>query len=82
MNTGTAARRKAFLRETSPTRNMMADDRTKVGPRDGQRVNVHEDYELRYWSEKWGVSAEQLRAAVEKVGPIARDVARQLGKSA
>ena len=37
----------------------MADDRTKRGPQDRSRVNTSEDYELRYWSEKWGVSPEQ-----------------------
>jgi hypothetical protein len=35
-----------------------------------------------YWTKKWGVSAQALKAAVAKVGPMASDVARQLGKSA
>jgi hypothetical protein len=59
----------------------MADDRTKNDARDRDRVNVNEDFELRYWSDKWGVSAEQLKRAVEKVGPMKADVARELGKS-
>jgi hypothetical protein len=59
----------------------MADDRTKTDFRDRDRVNVNEDYELRYWSEKWGVSAEELRRAVAKVGPMKGDVARELGKA-
>ena len=58
----------------------MTDDRTKRGPQDRSRVNPNEDYELRYWSEKWGVSPEQVKAAVAKVGNSADAVARQLGK--
>jgi hypothetical protein len=58
----------------------MADDRTSPGPRDRERVNVNEDYEVEYWTRKWGVSAAQLHAAVKKVGVMAKDVERELGK--
>lgn len=58
----------------------MADDKSDRGPADRARVNVHEDYEVQYWSKKFGVSADQLRAAVEKVGPMAADVEKQLAK--
>ncbi|HVW75784.1 MAG TPA: DUF3606 domain-containing protein [Rhizomicrobium sp.] len=59
----------------------MADDKTQRGAQDRSRINVHEDYELRYWTEKWNVTADQLREAVRAVGPMAADVARQLGKT-
>jgi hypothetical protein len=58
----------------------MADDKSDRGPADRTRVNVHEDYEVRNWTKKFGVSAEQLRAAVEKVGPMASDVEKHLAK--
>lgn len=58
----------------------MADDKTKKGPADATRVNVTEPYEVGYWSEKWGVSPAQLKAAVAKVGPMADRVARELGR--
>jgi hypothetical protein len=58
----------------------MADDPSKRRGSDRQRINVHEDYELRYWSEKFGVSRDELRRAVEQVGPMVQDVARHLGK--
>jgi hypothetical protein len=35
---------------------------------------VSEDYEWRYWSEKFGVSGNRLKEAVEKVGPDVDDV--------
>jgi hypothetical protein len=54
--------------------NMMSDDKTKTGSPDRDRVNVHEDYEVRYWTKKFGVSAEQLKAAVAAVGPTAKAV--------
>ena len=58
----------------------MADDPKKVGKPDRDRINIHEDYELRDWSKTLGVSSERLRRAVEKVGPMVKDVRRELGK--
>ena len=59
----------------------MSDDKTKTGA-DRKRININEDYECRYWSEKFGVSADELKRTVERVGPMANDVARALGKAA
>jgi hypothetical protein len=59
----------------------MADDLKDRGQRDRDRINVKEEYEVRYWSEKFGVSAEQLKATVARVGVMAKDVGRALGKS-
>ena len=60
----------------------MADDRTKADAQDRDRINVNERYELDYWSNKWGVSHEELKNAVAKAGVRVKDVARQLGKTA
>jgi hypothetical protein len=59
----------------------MSDDKTKRGGQDRDRVNVNEDYEVRYWTEKWGVTEAQLRKAVAEAGVMANDVARALGKT-
>jgi len=59
----------------------MADELKDRGARDRSRVNVHEDYEVRYWTEKWGVTREQLVEAVQRVGVSVKAVARELGKS-
>lgn len=56
------------------------DDLTKLRPQDSSKVNVHEDWELRYWTKTLGVSADQLRAAVRAVGVSAAAVRRHLGK--
>jgi hypothetical protein len=58
----------------------MADDPGKTGKDDRDRINIHQDYELRDWSDALGVSPERLKAAVAKVGPMAADVRRELGE--
>ncbi len=59
----------------------MADDKSKTGKADRIRINLYEDYEVRHWSERLGVSTDRLKAAVQKVGPMVDDVAKELGKS-
>ena len=59
----------------------MADDLKNRGAQTRARVNVNEDHEVRYWTQKWNVSKEQLAAAVNKVGVAADAVARELGKA-
>jgi len=56
----------------------MSDDKRNTGRPDRDRINLEEDYEIRYWCEKFGVSREELTAAVKKVGPMAIDVQREL----
>ena len=34
------------------------------------RINVDESYEVRHWAKQLGVSIQQLRAAIEQVGPL------------
>ena len=58
----------------------MSDDKSKAGKQDRQRINVHEDYELQDWSKKFGVSREELKKAVQKVGDSAEAVRKHLGK--
>jgi hypothetical protein len=60
----------------------MADDKTQTGRADRERININEDYELRDWSAKLGVTSWEVKAAVRKVGPMAKDVARALGSNA
>ncbi len=56
----------------------MSDNKDNRGPQDRSRINVNEDYELQYWSDKYGVSREELRNAVEKVGVSADAVEEYL----
>lgn len=56
----------------------MSDDKSKSGGQDRARISLSEDYEVRDWSAKFGVSEERLRNAVAKVGNMADDVEREL----
>ncbi|MDR6675691.1 DUF3606 domain-containing protein [Xanthomonas sp. 1678] len=58
----------------------MSDDKNNAGSPDRDRINVNEDYELQYWTKTLGVSADELRAAVEVAGPTAEAVRAHLGK--
>ena len=58
----------------------MSDDTSKRDYRDRDRINVHEDYEVQYWSKELGVTPEELKQTVEKVGGMASDVRKALGK--
>jgi Protein of unknown function (DUF3606) len=58
----------------------MSDDKTNRGTQDRTRINVHEDYELRDWSKRLGVTPDELKKAVQQVGTSADAVRKQLGK--
>lgn len=60
----------------------MADDLKQTGRQDDERINVEQDHELGYWSEKLGVSREQLRRAVQSTGPMVKDIRRYLSNNA
>ena len=58
----------------------MADNLQNAGPQDRSRINVHEEWELRYWTEELGVSKERLAELVKEVGPSVNAVRQRLGK--
>lgn len=60
--------------DTLTRRPDMADNKDDRGPADRTRVNVNEDYEVRYWSKKFNTSEDKLRSAVKAVGVMADDV--------
>jgi hypothetical protein len=58
----------------------MADDTSRRGPPDPSRINVNQDWELRYWLKELCVSEEELRRAVQTAGVMVKDVRKHLGK--
>ncbi|MBB5710819.1 DUF3606 domain-containing protein [Sphingomonas xinjiangensis] len=56
----------------------MSDNKELRAPQDASRIALHEDYEVRYWSNKFGVTHEQLKEAVDAVGHSAEDVEKHL----
>ena len=63
-------------------RRHMPDDKTKRGSQDRSKINVEEKYEIDYWTRKFGVTPDELRDAVKKVGPSVEAVERELERSA
>lgn len=46
----------------------MADDKSNAGEPDRSRISLSETYEVRYWSDKFGVTADRLKTAIDAVG--------------
>ena len=56
----------------------MPDNPSIRGGGDRLRINVDQEHEVRYWSQKLGVTPEELRTAVKDVGPMAAAVEQRL----
>lgn len=56
----------------------MADNKTLRGPQDSSRIAMGEDYEVEYWTDKFGVSRNELQKAVDAVGNSADAVEAHL----
>ncbi len=55
------------------------DNLTKREQPDRSKINMHEDFEVKYWTKALGVSKDELRKAVDKVGNAAASVRKELG---
>jgi hypothetical protein len=49
-----------------------------LSPADRIRIDITDDYELTYFSRAFGVTPDQLRSAVAKVGPVVHAVRDEL----
>lgn len=58
----------------------MSDDKAARNSPDNKRIDVHDPNEIRHWTKSLGVTAEQLKEAVRKVGTSAEQVRQHLGK--
>ena len=56
----------------------MADDKSKTVPQDASHLNVHEDYEVEYWTKRFGVTSARLKEAVQKAGTSVKAVEAEL----
>ena len=59
----------------------MTDNKKIIGKPDRARINLSEKYEVQGWTKKFGVTPDELRVAVEKVGSMATDVEEYLKNS-
>lgn len=56
----------------------MSDNLQDRGNPDRKRIALGEAHEVRYWTQKFGVSEEELRRVVEEVGNSAAEVEKRL----
>jgi hypothetical protein len=56
----------------------MPDDRSNSHGQDRDRINVHQDYELRDWAKSLNTTPERLKEAVQAVGDRADKVREYL----
>jgi hypothetical protein len=56
------------------------DNKNNVGGPDRDRINVHENYEVEYWTKTLGITAEELRKAVQAAGNSTEAVKQHLKK--
>jgi hypothetical protein len=52
----------------------------KRHPQDAPRINMHEHWDLQYWSDRWNVPRQHLVEVIRRVGDQVQDVAQALGK--
>lgn len=56
------------------------DNKNNVGRPDRDRININENYEVEYWTKTLGISAEELKKAVQSAGTSSDAVRQHLKK--
>jgi hypothetical protein len=56
------------------------DDLKKKGPADRSKINMHEVWEVDYWTKELGVSKDELQRVIAKVGNSTAAVRKELGR--
>jgi len=57
----------------------MSDDKSRRVQPDRSKINMNEDYEVKYWAKELGVTRSELQRVVDKVGNAAAAVRKELG---
>ena len=65
---------KLFVLRIFPNTNIMADNKSKTGKQDRNKVNGSENYEIQYFKEKMGVSSQAVTGAIRATGSNDRKV--------
>jgi hypothetical protein len=69
-----------MLAQTRQQEAIMSDNLNQRGQQDRSRINVDEDWEVRYWTKELGVTKEQLEQAVKTAGTNVAAVRQHLGR--
>jgi predicted RNA-binding protein YlqC (UPF0109 family) len=54
------------------------DNRTRRDTPDRSKINMHDGWEVKYWTRELAVSKEELQRVVDKVGNSAATVRKEL----
>ena len=60
----------------------MLTDIKPAEPKDLTRINIDDELEVQWWSARFSVTAQALRAAVEEHGPSPEEVRKKLHAAA
>ena len=55
----------------------MSDNLQNRGGQDRSRINLHEKWEVQYWTKELGVTEEELARAVKEAGSSSADAVRE-----
>ena len=58
----------------------MSDNKSQTGGQDRERINIHQDYELRDWAKSLNTTPERIKEAVQAVGDRAEKVREYLSQ--
>ncbi len=58
----------------------MSDNLQNRGAQDRSRINLHEKWEVQYWTKELGVSQEELERALKQAGNSVNAVRQHLNK--
>jgi hypothetical protein len=58
----------------------MSDNLNNRGPQDRSRINLNEEWEVKYWTRELGLTKEELERAVKTAGNQAAAVRQHLGR--
>jgi hypothetical protein len=59
---------------------IMSDNLNNRGPQDRSRINLSEEWEVRYWTRELGLTKEELERAVKNAGSSVAAVRQHLGR--
>jgi hypothetical protein len=69
-----------FTQLRSPPPRPVMDSSLLKQPRDASRINLHQTWEIQYWTKTLGISEPELRDAVQRAGHNAEAVRHYLRK--
>jgi hypothetical protein len=58
----------------------MSDNLNNRGPQDRSRINLSEEWEVKYWTRELGLTREELERAVKTAGNQVTAVRQHLGR--